>query len=190
GRLDDHERDERVRLALGKAGFNDPDVPTDALSGGWRARLAMARALARVPDVLLLDEPTNHLDIDSILWLESLLRNESSAFVVVSHDRYFLERVAGRMLEISRLHDTGLFHVTGTYADFLEARGEALSNQAAYRDTLAGLVRREVAWLRRGAKARTSKSKARIDSAERSIERLADYRSRSAVSTADIEFTS
>ena len=189
-RLDDHERDECVSVALGKAGFTDPDVLTDRLSGGWRTRLAIAREIARPPDVLLLDEPTNHLDIDSILWLESILRNEPSAFVVVSHDRYFLERVARRMLEISRLHDSGLFQVTGSYADFLEARDEALSNQAAYRETLAGLVRREVAWLRRGAKARTSKSKSRIQSATRSIEELAESRARSVSLTADIEFAS
>jgi ATP-binding cassette subfamily F protein uup len=190
GRLDDHERQRRVTLTLGRAGFTDAGVSTDLLSGGWRARLAIARELAKAPDILLLDEPTNHLDIDSILWLESLLRDDSTAFVVVSHDRYFLERVARRMLEINRLHDSGLFHVSGSYADFLEARDVALSNQAAYRDTLAGLVRREVAWLRRGAKARTSKSKARIDSAESSIERLAAGRARTVVSTAGIEFTS
>jgi ABC transport system ATP-binding/permease protein len=189
-RLDDHERQHRIALALGRSGFIDPGVSTDSLSGGWRARLAIARELARAPDLLLLDEPTNHLDIDSILWLESLLRNGPGAFVVVSHDRYFLERVARRILEINRLHAAGLFQVTGSYADFLEERDEALSNQAAYRDTLAGLVRREVAWLRRGAKARTSKSKARIRSAERSIERLEDSRARSAVSTVGIEFTS
>jgi len=189
-RLDDHEREERIALALGQAGFIDPGVPTDQLSGGWRTRLAIARELARAPDLLLLDEPTNHLDIDSILWLESILRDASTAFVVISHDRTFLQNVAGRVLEISRLHDTGQFHVNGTYADFLEARDEALSRQEAYRDTLAGLVRREVAWLRRGARARTSKSKARIQSAERSIEQLEDRRARSVVATAEIEFTS
>jgi ATP-binding cassette subfamily F protein uup len=186
--LDDHERQRCVSLALGKAGFSDPGVSTDTLSGGWRARLAIAREIARMPDLLLLDEPTNQLDIDSILWLESLLRNEAGAFVVVSHDRYFLERVARRMLEINRLHDSGLFQVAGTYADFLEARDAELSNQAAYRDTLAGLVRREVAWLRRGAKARTSKSKARIKSAERSIEELGEARARSAAPTVELEF--
>jgi ATP-binding cassette subfamily F protein uup len=189
-RLDEHERDLSVRLTLGKAGFHDPEVAVDLLSGGWRARLAIARELARAPDVLLLDEPTNHLDIDSILWLESLLRAESCAFVAVSHDRYFLEHVARRMLEVNRLHAAGLFHVTGSYADFLEARDAALSNQAAYQETLAGLVRREVAWLRRGAKARTRKSKARIQSAERSIDELAESRARSAVATAGIEFAS
>jgi ATP-binding cassette subfamily F protein uup len=188
--LDEHERDERVRRALRQARFADPEAPADLLSGGWKARLALARELARAPDLLLLDEPTNHLDVESILWLETLLRDASSTFVVVSHDRYFLERVARRMLEINRLHDAGLFQVNGTYADFLEVRDAALSNQEAYRDTLAGLVRREVAWLRRGAKARTRKSKARIDSAERSIERLQTLRERSAVSTVGIEFAS
>ncbi|HEX9428128.1 MAG TPA: ABC-F family ATP-binding cassette domain-containing protein [Candidatus Polarisedimenticolia bacterium] len=188
-RLDDQERRRRVGQALGKAGFTDPDLATDTLSGGWRARLAIARELARGPELLLLDEPTNHLDIESILWLENLLRNETGAFVVISHDRYFLENVARRMLEISRLHAEGLFHVVGSYADFLEARDEALKNQEAYQESLAGLVRREVAWLRRGAKARTSKSKSRIQSAERSIAELGESRARSAVSTVNLDFS-
>jgi ABC transport system ATP-binding/permease protein len=187
-RLDDPERHRCVLMALARTGFTNPGISADTLSGGWRARLAIAREVAGSPDLLLLDEPTNHLDIDSILWLESLLRNEPSAFVVVSHDRYFLERVARRMLEINRIHDAGLFEVNGSYADFLEARDAALSNQEAYRDTLAGLVRREVAWLRRGAKARTTKSKARIQSAERSIRELDESRSRGAVRSLEIEF--
>ena len=94
------------------------------------------------------------------------------------------------MLEINRLHHTGLFHVDGSYADFLQKRDDALSNQAAYQDSLAGLVRREVAWLRRGAKARTSKSKARIQSAESSMGELAEARGRSSGSTIGIEFSS
>ncbi len=189
-RLEDHERHQRVQLALGKAGFTDISVAADRLSGGWRARLAIARELALTPDLLLLDEPTNHLDIDSILWLESLLQNTSGAFVLISHDRYFLQRVARRMLEVNRIHESGLFEVRGTYADFLEARDQALSSQESYRDTLAGLVRREVAWLRRGAKARTSKSKARIKTAERSIEELQEVRARGAVRSVDLAFAS
>src|SRR5688572_9332014 len=94
--LDDHEKHGRVAVALGKAGFLDRDQQTDVLSGGWRKRLAIANELVREPDVLLLDEPTNHLDVEAILWLEQLLRSEPEAFIVVSHDRYFLENITGR----------------------------------------------------------------------------------------------
>src|SRR6476619_429094 len=106
--LDDYEQASRIARALGKAGFTDRSLATDALSGGWRKRLAIARELALEPDVLLLDEPTNHLDVDAILWLEALLRSEPEAFVVVSHDRYFLENVAKRMLELNRVYPGGM----------------------------------------------------------------------------------
>src|SRR5512140_792280 len=160
--LDDHEKHARASLVLGKAGFTDKTQKTEALSGGWRKRLAIAKELASEPDVLLLDEPTNHLDVEAILWLESLLKTEPKAFVVVSHDRYFLENIAKRMLELNRVYPDGLFQADGSYSDFLEKRDDLLRNQAAYQDTLANLVRREMEWLRRGPKARTTKAEARI----------------------------
>src|SRR2546423_5546205 len=134
--LEDYEKSSRIGRALGKAGFNDRSIATDALSGGWRKRLAIARELALEPDILLLDEPTNHLDVEAILWLESLLKSEPEAFVVVSHDRYFLENVARRMLELSRVYPNGLLQTTGSYRDFLETRDQHRRNAAAYQETV------------------------------------------------------
>ncbi len=187
--LDEYDRVARVGQALGKAGFTDSTQRTEILSGGWRKRLAIAIELAREPEILLLDEPTNHLDVESILWLESLLKSEPEAFIVVSHDRYFLETIARRMIELNRVYPDGLLQVNGSYADLLEQRDELLRNQAAYQDTLANLVRREVEWLRRGAKARTRKSKARIQNAERLMDDLEQSRSRTTGSSAGIDFT-
>src|SRR5438067_1551604 len=189
--LDDYEKSSRIARALGKAGFTDRGIATDALSGGWRKRLAIARELALEPDILLLDEPTNHLDVEAILWLESLLRSEPEAFIVVSHDRYFLENIAKRMLELNRIYPDGLFQSDGSYTDFLEKRDELLRNEVAYQETLANLVRREVEWLRRGPKARTTKTKARIQSAGRLMDDLEESRSRTATTSgAGIDFTS
>jgi ATP-binding cassette subfamily F protein uup len=186
--LDEHEKHGRVAVALGKAGFLDRDQPTDVLSGGWRKRLAIAHELVREPDVLLLDEPTNHLDVEAILWLEGLLRTEPEAFIVVSHDRYFLENTAKRMLELNRAYPGGLLQSDGTYSDLLERRDEVLRNEAAYQETLANLVRREMEWLRRGPKARSTKAKARIQNAERLIDDLAESRDRAQSFSAEIEF--
>jgi ATP-binding cassette subfamily F protein uup len=185
---EEHEKFARVALTLGKAGFPDREAKTDTLSGGWRKRLAIARELVLQPEVLLLDEPTNHLDLEAILWLEALLRDEPKAFVVVSHDRYFLENITKRMLELNRAYAGGLLQVSGTYSDLLERRDEVLRNEAAYQETLANLVRREMEWLRRGPKARSTKAKARIQNAERWIDELDESRARSMTSSADIEF--
>ncbi|HUR80851.1 MAG TPA: ABC-F family ATP-binding cassette domain-containing protein [Thermoanaerobaculia bacterium] len=187
--LDDHEKHGRAAVALGKAGFLDRDQKTDVLSGGWRKRLAIARELVREPDVLLLDEPTNHLDVEAILWLEELLRSEPEAFVVVSHDRYFLENIARRMLELNRAYPNGLLQTAGTYSDLLEKRDEVLRNEAAYQETLANLVRREMEWLRRGPKARSTKATARIQNAERLIDELGESRDRAQTFNTDIDFT-
>ncbi len=187
--LDEHEKFARVTIALGKSGFLDSEQRSETLSGGWRKRLAIALELAREPDILLLDEPTNHLDVEGILWLEGLLKTEPEAFVVVSHDRYFLENVTKRMLELNRVFPGGLLQTTGRYSDLLEKRDEVLRNEAAYQETLANLVRREVEWLRRGAKARTTKAKARIQNAERLISEREEGRERAQTFNADIDFT-
>jgi ATP-binding cassette subfamily F protein uup len=176
-----------ARSALSRAGFSDPSIEVGTLSGGWKTRLAIACALVGDPDLLLLDEPTNHLDVDSILWLESLLGSATLTFVVISHDRYFLQNVARRMIDIDRIYPEGLLAVQGGYLELLEARDALLSNQASYQESLANRVRREVAWLRRGPKARTSKSKARIDAAHRSLSELAESRERTASRSTELE---
>ncbi|PYO07231.1 MAG: ABC transporter ATP-binding protein, partial [Candidatus Rokuibacteriota bacterium] len=135
--VDEEDRPGRLAHALSRAGFTDGRANVEALSGGWKKRLAIARELAAAPDILLMDEPTNHLDVEGILWLEDLLTERSRAFLVVSHDRYFLEHVATRMLELNRVYPDGLFEAEGRYSEFLARRDEFLRGQAAYQDALA-----------------------------------------------------
>jgi ATP-binding cassette subfamily F protein uup len=186
--VDDADRPGRIAQALGRAGFADGRAEVATLSGGWRKRLAIACELAAEPDILLMDEPTNHLDVAGILWLEALLAERTRACLVVSHDRYFLEHVATRMLELNRAYPGGLFESDGRYSEFLARRDEFLKGQAAYEESLANVVRREIEWLRRGAKARSTKAKGRIKEADRLIGELRDTRARGATRTAGIDF--
>jgi ATP-binding cassette subfamily F protein uup len=183
------ERAARVAEPLGRAGFTEMDTPTAALSGGWRKRLAIVEGLVQAPDVLLLDEPTNHLDLAGIQWLETLLQNAPFACVVVSHDRYFLENVATAVVELARSYENGFLRVNGNYSTFLEAKEVYLHAQRKRQEALENLVHTEIEWLRRGPKARTTKSKARIDNAQELIGELADLNSRTRSTSAKIDFS-
>ena len=177
--LEEHEPLLRARKMLRRLGFETGEALVSSLSGGWRKRLAIGCQLVLETDMLLMDEPTNHLDLAGIEWLEGYLQRSKIAFILTSHDRYFLERVTDRIVEINPLYPDGFFSVNGRYSDFLEKRETFLAEQDRERQALANEVRREVEWLRRGPKARSSKAGYRIDAAHRKIDQLAEADRRS-----------
>jgi ATP-binding cassette subfamily F protein uup len=186
--VNDSEREGRLRELTGRAGFSDLTAEAASLSGGWRKRLAITEAMVIEPEVMLLDEPTNHLDLAGIEWLEELLRASSFAAVTVSHDRYFLESTSSQIVELNRVFADGLFRVKGTFSRFLEEKQLYLESQSRQQDSLRNQVKTEIEWLRRGPKARTTKSKARIDSANAMIGELKAMDARTTVNSAGIDF--
>ncbi|HEY2820980.1 MAG TPA: ABC-F family ATP-binding cassette domain-containing protein [Candidatus Acidoferrum sp.] len=183
------DRAARTAEILGRAGFADLEADASRMSGGWRKRLAIVEALVKAPDILLLDEPTNHLDLAGIQWLEGVLQNGAFACVVVSHDRYFLENVANEVVELNPAYEDGALRVSGNYSTFLEKKEEYLHAQRNRQEALENRVHTEIDWLRRGPKARTTKSKARIDNAHEMIRDLAEMRTRTKTVNATIDFS-
>jgi len=187
--FDDKESHKIVQQSLGKGGFKDPDMRVGNLSGGWKKKLAITRALCYKPDVLLLDEPTNHLDINGILWLEDVLKSAQFSFIAVSHDRAFLENVCFNVMEIAKYYPKGYFKIAGQYKKFEKERKKFLQGQQKKQVALSSKMRREDEWLRQGPKARTSKSKFRIEQAEKLRQQLLAVKSRNKdTSTVDIDF--
>lgn len=148
-----------AKTILTKLGITDFNKKISELSGGQKKRVSLAQVLIREADLLILDEPTNHLDYESVKWLEEYLSRYSGALLLVTHDRYFLDRVTNRMFE---LEGGNLYSYKGNYAAFLEAKAIREENEAATLEKQKNLFRRELEWIRRGAKARTTKQKARI----------------------------
>lgn len=185
---DENEKQIALSIALSQVGLPDPSVDVSTLSGGWKKRLSIATALSRKPELVLFDEPTNHLDIEGILWLENLLKSAKFAFLVITHDRYFLEQITTAIVEINRIYASGSLRVEGNYSLFLERRSEYLEAQQKYEESLKTKVRREVEWLRRGPKARTTKAKFRVDEAHSLINELSNVRSRMSQTTTQIDF--
>jgi ATP-binding cassette subfamily F protein uup len=188
--VDEHDAVVRAGVVMGRVGFVDPHQQARTLSGGWRKRLSIARELVKEPDLLLMDEPTNHLDLEGIYWLEEMLRSSRFACLLVSHDRYFLENVTNRTIELSRAYPEGFLAISGTYDEFLVKRAEFLEAQKSEQQALASRVRREIEWLKRGAKARTTKAKGRIQQAQQMMGDLADIKIRNAQQQAvEVDFT-
>ncbi|WP_019121537.1 ABC-F family ATP-binding cassette domain-containing protein [Brevibacillus massiliensis] len=157
------EANTHAKTVLTRLGIRSFTQPVGELSGGQRKRVAMARALIQPADLLILDEPTNHIDNETVEWLEEYLSRYKGALLLVTHDRYFLDRVTNRIVEL----DGGkLYSYEGNYAAFLEKKAAREENEAAAESKRQNLLRRELAWLRRGAKARTTKQKARIQRVE------------------------
>lgn len=164
--------DQRIKTMLSVFKLGNLEQKVKTLSGGQVKRLALAVSIINEPDFLILDEPTNHLDLDMIEWLEEFLNKTQSTILMVTHDRYFLDRVCNEILELDEL---GIYSYKGNYSYYLEKRNERLLSKNQLAEKAQNLMRKELEWMRRMPKARTHKAKYRID-AFYSLKDQADYR--------------
>ncbi len=154
------ELETNAKIILSKLGITDFNARVGTLSGGYRKRIALATALLSEPDLLLMDEPTNHLDANSVEWLQSYLQRYRGALLLITHDRYFLDRVTNRIIEIDR---GDIYTYSGNYSYYLEKKAQAEESAVSSQRKFQGVLRRELEWLKRGPKARSTKQKARIE---------------------------
>lgn len=158
----------QIKEVLGKLGLNDTELPVGNLSGGQRKRVALAKAILEKPDLLLLDEPTNHLDLETIEWLEDYLSKANLALFMVTHDRYFLEKVTNQILE---LDNGNIYRYMGNYGYFLEKKAERREIELTEQEKAKSLYKKELEWIRRQPKARGTKAKYRVDAFEETKEK-------------------
>jgi ATP-binding cassette subfamily F protein uup len=170
-RLQGWSLESEAKIVLTKLGITDFEAKTGTLSGGQRKRIALASALISPSDLLILDEPTNHLDNSTIDWLEEYLNKRKGALLMITHDRYFLDRVVNEIIELDR---GSLYLYKGNYNDFIEKKLERDERDAAIEKKRQGLLKKELEWIKKGAKARTTKQKARIDRFEKLSEKNVD----------------
>lgn len=169
--LDAWDASTQAQIILTKLGIDEFHKPVEWMSGGQKKRVALASALIQPADLLILDEPTNHIDHETVKWLEEHLAKYRGALLLVTHDRYFLDRVTNRIFEINF---GNLYNYEGNYEVYLEKKADREEQDASSEDKRQNLLRRELAWLQKGAKARTTKQKARIDRAEELRDRHVD----------------
>lgn len=165
-----------ISFYLTEGGFENPDQKVKELSGGWKKRLSIIKALIQEPDILFLDEPTNHLDLKGILWLENLLKKKNITYLLISHDRYFLNKTTNEIIELNPIFKDGYFKSDGNYDDYLKNKEHFIQEMQNKEANLKGKLKHELEWLQRGAKARTTKAKSRVQNAHALIESYKDIK--------------